>query len=54
MHQGIIAGLVAILLIMTTPENTITYHNALCLSTQNFAQEFSLVPLGAILTLKRN
>ena len=22
---------------LTTPENTITYHNALCLSTQNFA-----------------
>ena len=24
---------------LTTPENTITYHNALCLSPQNFAQE---------------
>ena len=23
---------------LTTPENTITYHNALCLSPQNFAQ----------------
>ena len=22
---------------LTTPENTITYHNALCLSVQNFA-----------------
>ena len=22
---------------LTTPENTITYHNALCLSPQNFA-----------------
>ena len=25
------------LTVLTTPENTITYHNALCLSPQNFA-----------------
>ena len=40
--------------ILTTPENTITYHNALCLSPQNFAQALFSVSLGAILTPKRN
>ena len=38
---------------LTTPENTLTYHNALCLSPQNFAWVFS-VSLGAISTPKRN
>ena len=33
---------------------TITYHNALCLSPQNFAYALSSVSLGAILTPKRN
>ena len=31
--------------ILTTPENTITYHNALCLSPQNFAQALFSVSL---------
>ena len=39
---------------LTTPENTITYLNALCLSPQNFAQALFSVSLGAILTPKRN
>ena len=30
---------------LTTPENTITYHNVLCLSPQNFAQALSSVSL---------
>ena len=37
-----------------TPENTITYHNALRLSPQNFVQALFSVSLGAILTPKRN
>ena len=37
---------------LTTPENTITYHNALRLSPQNFAQVLFSVSLGAILTPK--
>ena len=39
---------------LTTPENTITYHSALRLSPQNFAQALFSVSLGAILTPKRN
>ena len=42
---------------LTTPENTITYRNALCLSPQNFwnfAKALFSVSLGAILTPKRN
>ena len=39
---------------LTTPENPITYHNALCLSPQNFAYALFSVSLGAILTPKRN
>ena len=39
---------------LTTPENTITYHNALFLSPQNFAQALFSVSLGTILTPKRN
>ena len=39
---------------LTTPENTLTYHNVLCLSPQNFAQALFSVSLGAILTPKRN
>ena len=39
---------------LTTPENTTTWHNALCLSLQNFAWAFFSVSLGAILTPKRN
>ena len=38
---------------LNTPENTLTYHNALCLSPQNFTRVFS-ISLGAILTPKRN
>ena len=33
---------------LTTPENTITYHNALCLSPQNFAEALFSVSPGAI------
>ena len=32
---------------LTTPENTITYHNALSLSPQNFAKALSLISLGS-------
>ena len=32
---------------LTTPENTITYHNALCLSPQKFAYALSSVSLGS-------
>ena len=39
---------------LTTPENTITYHNAPRLSLQNFAQALFSFSLGAILTPKRN
>ena len=39
---------------LTTPENTTTCHNALCLSPQNFASTLFSVSLGAILTKKRN
>ena len=46
--------LVLKMLQLTTPENTITYHNVLCLSPQNFAQALFSVSLGAILTPKRN
>ena len=35
-------------------KNTITYHNALCLSPQNFTQAFFSVSLRAVLTPKRN
>ena len=38
--------------LLTTTENTITYHNALCLSPQNFAYALSSVSLGAILLLR--
>ena len=31
---------------LTTPESTITYHNALCLSPQNFAYALSSISLG--------
>ena len=40
--------------ILTASENTITYHNALCFSPQNFAWALFSVSLGAILTPKRN
>ena len=40
--------------ILTTPKNTVTYHNALYLWTQNFAQALFSVSLGAILTPERN
>ena len=43
--------------LLTTPENTITYRNALCLSPQNFwslAKALFSVSLGAIWTPKRN
>ena len=43
-HQGV----------LTTPENIITYHNAFCLSPQNFAYALFSVSLGAVLTPKRN
>ena len=39
---------------LTTPENTTTYHNALCLSPQNFTYALFSVSLGAILHPKRN
>ena len=39
---------------LATPENTITFHNTLCLATQNFAKALFSVSLGAILTPKRN
>ena len=32
---------------LTTPENTMTYHNALCLSPQNFEYAMSSVSPGA-------
>ena len=38
--------------LLTTKENTITYHNALCLIPQNFAYALSSVSLGAILLLR--
>ena len=34
----------------TTPENTVTCHNALCLSPENFAEALFSVSLGAIVT----
>ena len=40
--------------LLTTPENTITYHHTLCWSLQNFAEALFSVSLGAILTPKRN
>ena len=51
MHYGICASGEAEL---TTTENTITYHNALCFSPQNFAYALLSVSLGTILTSKRN
>ena len=39
---------------LTTTENTITYHNTLCWSLQNFAEELSLVSLGSLNGPKRN
>ena len=39
---------------LSTPEITITYHNAVCFSPQNFAEALFSVSLGAILTPKRN
>ena len=39
---------------LSTSENTITYHNALFLSLQNFARALFSISLGAILTHKRN
>ena len=32
---------------LTTPENTITYHDALCVAPQNFSQVLSSVSLGS-------
>lgn len=42
--------------LLTTPENALTYHNALSLSPQKFASALFSVSLGAIFykTLKRN
>ena len=34
--------------LLTTPENALTYHNALSLSPQNFAYALFSVSLGAI------
>ena len=39
---------------LTTTENTITYHNTLCWSLQNFAEELSLASLGSLNGPKRN
>ena len=35
--EGKLSGVVFFFVQLTTPEKTITYHNALCLSPQNFA-----------------
>ena len=45
-HLYVVIGLKIIVPSLTTTENTITYHNALCLSPQNFAKHCFQFLLG--------